>query len=202
MAPLVFVRPGELRHATWNEFDFVQREWRIPAARMKARQPHIVPLSRQALALLRELMPLTGGDNFLFPSERAVARPMSDNTRNAALRRLGYGKHQMTAHGFRAIASTLLNELGWSGDAIERQLAHGEKSGARAVYNHAQYLPEREKMMQAWGDYLDHLRCDTSCTADLRLPEYPPQSTTVTWLGPTRVLLAHLSAYGVGGSRR
>jgi len=205
LAPLVFVRPGELCHATWSEFDFVQREWRIPAGRMKARQLHIVPLPRQVLALLGELQPLTGDDGFLVPSERAVDRPMSDNTLNAALRRLGYGSDQMTAHGFRAIASTLLNELGWSGDAIERQLAHGEKNGARAVYNYAQYLPEREKMMRAWGDHLDHLRFDASTNGVPTLQNddrFPPQPIAATWLGPTRVLLAHVNTRGVGDSPR
>lgn len=195
LAPLVFVRPGELRHATWDEFDLVQREWRIPAGRMKARQPHIVPLSRQALALLRELQPLTGDNGFLFPGERAIDRPMSDNTLNAALRRLGYGKDQMTAHGFRAMASTLLNELGWSGDAIERQLAHGERKGSRAVYNYAQYLPERETMMQAWGNYLDHLRGDVNHDAGASLlngqDAEPRSDDAVTWLGPNRVLLRY-----------
>ncbi len=123
-APVVFVRPGELRHAAWRDFDFLQREWRIPAEQMKARQPHIVPLSSQAMELLRELQPLTGMSRFLFPGERSADRPMSNNTLNAALRRLGYGPGDMTAHGFRSMASTLLNELGWSIDAIERQLAH------------------------------------------------------------------------------
>jgi integrase len=193
LAPLVFVRPGELRHATWDEFDFIQQEWRIPAGRMKARQPHIVPLSRQALSLLRELQPLTGDNHFLFPGERATDQPMSDNTLNAALRRLGYGKDQMTAHGFRAMASTLLNELGWSSDAIERQLAHGERKGSRAVYNYAQYLPEREEMMQGWADYLDHLRGQVHTDRGAWLPSGEmTQSQTDdvrSWLGPMRVAL-------------
>lgn len=197
LAPLVFVRPGELRNATWDEFDFAQREWRIPAGRMKARQPHIVPLSRQALSLLRELQPLTGDNRFLFPGERATDRPMSDNTLNAALRRLGYGKDQMTAHGFRAMASTLLNELGWSGDAIERQLAHGERKGSRAVYNYAQYLPEREEMMQAWANYLDHLRRQVSGDVDATLPTgektESPSEDVRSWLGPMRVMLRNSS---------
>jgi integrase len=143
---LVFVRPGELRHAAWSDFDFLQREWRIPANRMKSRQPHIVPLSGQAVSLLRELHPLTGTSRFVFPGERSADRPMSNNTLNAALRRLGYGRDEMTAHGFRSMASTLLNELGWTRDAVERQLAHGERDGVRAVYNYAQYLPERRLM--------------------------------------------------------
>ncbi len=196
LAPLVFVRPGELRHATWAEFDFVQREWRIPAGRMKARQPHIVPLSRQALSLLRELRPLTGDNRCLFPGERVAEQPMSDNALNAALRRLGYGRDQMTAHGFRSMASTLLNELGWSGDAIERQLAHGERKGSRAVYNYAQYLPEREAMMQAWADYLDHVRREVHDNAGgklLAISEAAESRTdeAITWLGPNRVLLRY-----------
>jgi integrase len=191
-APLVFVRPGELRHAAWRDFDFLQREWRIPAAQMKARQPHIVALSSQAMVLLRELQPLTGGSLFLFPGERSSDRPMSNNTLNAALRRLGYGPEEMTAHGFRSMASTLLNELGWSSDAIERQLAHGERDGVRAVYNYAQYLPERRRMMQAWSDYLNHLRsanyrcCALSEACTAANPDSGSQRC-VTWLGPRRV---------------
>lgn len=125
---------------------------------MNARQPHIVPLSSQTMTLLRELQPLTGTSHFLFSGERSADRPMSNNTLNAALRRLGYGPDDMTAHGFRSMASTLLNELGWSSDAIERQLAHAERDGVRAVYNYAQYLPERRRMMQDWADYLVRLK--------------------------------------------
>jgi integrase len=158
IAPLVFVRPGELRGARWDEFDLDQREWRIPAARMKMRDPHIVPLSHQAVDILRELHPLTGRWAHVFPSIRAKSRPMSENTVNAALRRLGYPHEVMTGHGFRTLASTLLNEQGWNRDAIERQLAHAERDSVRAAYNRAEYLAERRKMMQAWGDYLDALR--------------------------------------------
>ncbi len=158
LAPLVFVRPGELRGAEWSEFDLAAAEWRIPAERMKARVQHIVPLSKQALGLLQELQPLTGSGRFLFPSARTSQRPMSNNTLNAALRRMGYTTGDMTAHGFRSMASTLLNEQGWSRDAIERQLAHGERDEVRAAYNYAEYLPERRKMMQAWADFLDGLR--------------------------------------------
>ncbi|MGH7107204.1 MAG: tyrosine-type recombinase/integrase [Acetobacteraceae bacterium] len=191
-APLVFVRPGELRRAAWRDFDFLQREWRIPADQMKARQPHIVPLSSQAMVLLRELQPLTGETRFLFPGERSADRPMSNNTLNAGLRRLGYGPGDMTAHGFRSMASTLLNELGWSSDAIERQLAHGERDGVRAVYNYAQYLPERRQMMQGWSDYLDHLRSKNYCCCALSeaVPVGCPhseQDPRVTWLGPRRI---------------
>jgi integrase len=158
LAPLVFVRPGELRGAEWSEFDLTAAEWRIPKERMKARVQHIVPLSRQAVEILRELQPLTGSGRYVFPSARTSQRPMSNNTLNAALRRMGYTTDDMTAHGFRSMASTLLNEQGWSRDAIERQLAHGERDEVRAAYNYAEYLPERRKMMQAWADYLDGLR--------------------------------------------
>lgn len=162
LAPLVFVRPGELRRAEWSEIDLDAAEWRIPAEKMKAREQHIVPLSRQAVAILEELYPLTGSGRYCFPSVRAASRPMSENTVNAALRRLGYTKEEMTGHGFRSIASTLLNEQGWHRDAIERQLAHAERNGVRAAYNHAEHLPERRRMMQAWSDHLDQLRLDTS----------------------------------------
>ncbi len=158
LAPLVFVRPGELRMAEWDEFNLDEGEWRIPAARMKMRSPHFVPLSRQAVDVLRELHPLTGGRRFVFPGERSRDRAMSNNTVNAALRRLGYTNAQMTGHGFRSMASTLLNEQGWHPDAIERQLAHQEPNEIRAAYNYAKHLPERRTMMQAWADFLDGLR--------------------------------------------
>lgn len=157
IAPYVFVRPGELRHAEWSEFDFEKSEWRIPAEKMKMGVQHIVPLSEQVVTLLKELKPLTGYDKYLFPSNRTKARPISENTLNAALRRLGYSKDEMTSHGFRSMASTLLNEQGWNHDAIERQLAHAEKNGVRASYNYAEYLPVRKEMMQSWADYLDSL---------------------------------------------
>ncbi|WP_337955127.1 tyrosine-type recombinase/integrase [Methylophaga sp.] len=157
LTPYVFVRPGELRQAEWNDIDLDNAEWRIPAERMKMKVLHIIPLSRQALAILREIQPLTGKGKYVFPSNRTTTRPMSNNTINASLRRLGYTKEEMTAHGFRSMASTILNEQGWNPDAIERQLAHSEKNGVRAAYNYAQYLPERKKMMQSWADYLDGL---------------------------------------------
>jgi integrase len=159
LAPLVFVRPTELRHAEWSEFDLDGAEWRIPAQKMKMRSRHIVPLSRQVVDLLTEFRPLTDYGHYVFPSVRTGSRPMSENTINAALRRLGYTKEQMTGHGFRSMASTLLNELGWNRDAIERQLAHVERNKVRGAYNSAEYLPERRKMMQAWADYLDGLTC-------------------------------------------
>jgi len=159
LAPLVFVRPGELRAAEWSEFDLESAEWRIPGARMKKMgEPHVVPLSRQALAILRELQPLARGGRYLFPSLRTRDRPMSDNTINAALRRLGYTSEEQTGHGFRSMASTLLNEQGFPPDVIELQLAHAERNKVRPAYNKAQRLPERRKMMQAWADYLDGLR--------------------------------------------
>jgi integrase len=158
LAPLVFVRPGELRRAEWSEIDLDRAEWRIPAAKMKMREEHIVPLATQAVAILRELHDLTGTRRFAFPSIRTHDRPMSENTVNAALRTLGFDKNTMTGHGFRAMASTRLNELEWSPDVIERQLAHAERNKVRAAYNRAQYLEERRKMMQAWADYLDVLR--------------------------------------------
>lgn len=158
LAPLVFVRPGELRHAEWAEFNLDKSEWRIPSERMKMRTPHIVPLSRQAVDVLRELRPMTGAGRLLFPSVRSRERPMSENTVNAALRRLGYTSEDMTGHGFRSMASTLLNEQGWNRDAIERQLAHAERDAVRAAYNYAEHLPERRKMMQAWSDFLESLR--------------------------------------------
>jgi len=164
LAPMTFVRPGELRHAEWSEIDLDKAEWRIPAEKMKMREQHIVPLSRQAVAILRELHPLTGAGKYVFPSVRTSARPMSENTVNAALRRLGYAKDEMTGHGFRSMASTLLNEMGWNSDLIERQLAHAERNAVRAAYNRAEYLPERRKMMQAWADYLDKLKSGAKVT--------------------------------------
>jgi len=158
LAPLLFVRPGELRRAEWLEVDLDKAEWRLPAEKMKARVPHVVPLSLQALTVLRDLQPLTGGGKYLFPGVRGRERAMSENTVNAALRRMGYSKGEMTGHGFRSMASTILNEQGWHRDAIERQLAHGERDAVRAAYNYAEHLPERRKMMQAWADYLDGLR--------------------------------------------
>ncbi len=158
LAPLTFVRPGELRKAEWPEIDLDAAEWRIPAERMKMRAIHIIPLSVQAVAILHELRPLTGSGRYVFPGLRTPTRPMSENTINAALRRLGYAKDEMTGHGFRSMASTMLNEQGWHRDAIERQLAHGERDAVRAAYNYAEHLPLRRRMMQGWADYLDGLK--------------------------------------------
>lgn len=162
LAPLTFVRPGELRKAEWAEFDLDAAEWRIPAAKMKMREEHVVPLSDQAVAILRDLYPLTGHGRYVFPGARDRHRPMSENTVNATLRRLGYDGETMCGHGFRAMASTLLNEMGWPPDVIERQLAHAERNKVRAAYNRASYLSERRKMMQAWSNYLDGLRANAN----------------------------------------
>ncbi|MGH8580654.1 MAG: tyrosine-type recombinase/integrase [Gammaproteobacteria bacterium] len=158
LAPLVFVRPGELRKAEWREFDMDNATWKLPAEKMKLKRPHIVPLSQQALAIIRELHPLTRGGRYLFPAIRTGTRPMSENTVNAALRRLGYTKEELTGHSFRSMASTLLHEQGFPPDWIERQLAHAERNQVRASYNHAEYMIERRKMMQHWADFLDGLR--------------------------------------------
>ena len=160
LAMLVFVRPGELRHARWQEFDLSGAVWTIPAETMKMKRPHRVPLARQTIEIIRELQKITGAGEFLFPALTSVRRPMSENTLNAALRRLGYAKDQVSAHGFRTTASSLLNETGrWNSDAIERQLAHQEENEIRHAYMHAaEFWDERVEMMQAWADYLDQLR--------------------------------------------
>jgi integrase len=160
LAAYVFVRPGELRHAEWKEFDLDAAVWSIPAEKMKMRRPHRVPLAWQSVAILRDLKEITGNGRWLFPSVRTVTRPISENTLNAALRRLGYGSEAMSTHGFRAMAATRLNEMGrWNPDAIERQLAHQEANAVRRAYTHsAEYWLERVSMMQAWADYLDQLR--------------------------------------------
>jgi len=151
------VRPGELRQAEWAEIDLEAALWRIPAAKMKGRQEHLVPLARQCVAILKELQPLTGRGCYLFPSVRGWSRPMSANTVNTALRTLGYASDTLTAHGFRALASTRLNEQGWPPDVIERQLSHAERNKVRSAYNRASYMAERAKMKQAWADDLDAL---------------------------------------------
>jgi integrase len=158
IAPYVFVRPGELRAAEWSEFNLDAGEWRIPGERMKMGEQHIVPLATQVIAILRELQPVTGSGRYCFPALGSGIRPLSDNTLNAALRRLGYSGDEHTAHGFRSMASTLLNEQGWHPDLIELQLAHAERNKVRAAYNKAQRLAERRTMMQAWADYIDGLK--------------------------------------------
>jgi integrase len=169
LAPLVFVRPGELRAAEWAEMDLDAGEWRIAAHRTKMRRPHFVPLARQAVDILREIEPLTGRGRYVFPSPRSALRPLSDNAITAALRRIGYTGEQMSWHGFRAMASTLLNETGYPPDVIELQLAHQERNEVRAAYNRAQRLEERRKMMQAWANYLDALRVGPNVLALRRL---------------------------------
>jgi integrase len=159
LLPYVFTRPGELRNARWEEIDFPGKIWRIPAPRMKMRTPHLVPLSRQSLSILERLRPYTGDGELVFPG-RARDKPISDMAINAALRYLGYPGDKMCAHGFRAMASTILNENGYNGDWVERQLAHQERSGVRAAYNHADWLPERTRMMQEWADLLDRYLSD------------------------------------------
>jgi integrase len=160
LAPLVFVRPGELRKAEWSEFNIDSVEWKIPSAKMKMGRPHRVPLAEQTLSILAELREITGGSKYLFPSVRSWHRPISENTLNAALRRLGYDKTELTVHGLRSTASSLLNESGkWNADAIERQLAHQEQDEVRGAYTHAaEFWQERVKMMRWWASYLDELR--------------------------------------------
>lgn len=156
---LLFPRPGELRTAEWREFDFEEARWTIPAEKTKMRRAHRVPLSSQALSHLKALKEMTGDGALLFPSVRSADRPISDNTLNAALRRMGYSKDEATAHGFRASASTLLNESGqWNPDAIERQLGHVEENDVRRAYARGEHWDERAKMMVWWGEELDRLR--------------------------------------------
>ncbi|BEH10311.1 MULTISPECIES: tyrosine-type recombinase/integrase [Geobacter] len=159
LAPMLFVRPGELRAAEWSEFDLDAGEWHIPADRMKMKQAHLVPLSSQAVEILRELQKLTGSSRYVFPSGRSFHRCMSNNAVNAALRRMGYEKDEMTGHGFRAMARTILDEvLHFRPDYIEHQLAHAVKDPNGRAYNRTAHLAERKKMMQTWADYLDGLK--------------------------------------------
>ena len=158
LAPHVFVRPGELRLAEWAEIDFDTAVWTIPACRTKMRKEHHVPLTLQSIAILRDVEKITGGGMLVFPGLQG-GRPISENTFNAALRRLGFSSDEMTAHGFRAMASTLLNQSGkWRSDVVERALAHGDRDKIRAAYNRAEYWDERVAMAQWWSDYLDALR--------------------------------------------
>ena len=159
LTPHVFVRPGELRRAEWNEFNLDVGIWTIPAEKMKMRQPHLVPLSEQSLNILDRAQPFSGGQKYVFSSLHTGLRPMSENTINASLRRIGYSGSEMTAHGFRAMASTLLNESGlWSSDAIEKALAHDSSSSVRGTYHRGSHWAERVRMAQWWSDYLDSLR--------------------------------------------
>lgn len=159
ITPHVMSRPGELRMAEWSEFDLDAAIWKIPPERMKMRRPHEIPLSRQVLAYLAELFSLTGPDGFVFPAFHTSKRPMSENTVNQAFRRMGFGPGEITAHGLRTTASTLLNESGkWSIDAIERSLAHADTNSIRGIYNRGRYWDERVEMHQWWSDHLDQLR--------------------------------------------
>ena len=158
LAPLVFVRPGELRHAEWSEIDFENAEWNIPAGKMKMREPHLVPLSKQAIEILKDLNKLTGSGRYVFPG-RTSERPMSDNAILAALRNMGYARDEMSGHGFRAMARTLLDEvLQVRVDFIEHQLAHAVRDPNGRAYNRTSHLAERKKMMRTWADYLDGLK--------------------------------------------
>jgi integrase len=162
LAPLVFVRPGELRQAEWAEINLDAAEWNIPADKMKTGEPHLVPLAPQAVAILRDLYALTGRGRYVFPSVRTASRPMSDNAVLSALRRMGFAKDEMTGHGFRAMARTVLDEvLHFRPDYIEHQLAHAVRDPNGRAYNRTAHLAERRKMMAAWADYLDQLRDGT-----------------------------------------
>jgi len=159
IAPHVMMRPGELRQALWTEIDMTAAIWTVPPERMKMRRPHAVPLSRQVLAYLEDLLGLTGPEGFVFPAFHTSKRPMSENTINQAFRRMGYATGEVTAHGLRTTASSLLNESGkWSPDAIERSLAHADPNAVRGIYNRGRYWDERVAMHQWWSDYLDALR--------------------------------------------
>jgi len=158
LTPYVMLRPGELRHAEWSEIDLGKKQWKIPADKMKMARPHIVPLSSQAVEIFKVMQPITGQGRYVFPSVRSKDRPMSENTITAALRRMGFTKDEMTAHGFRGMASTLLHENGFKSEVIEIQLAHAERNKVKAAYNHAEYLAERADMMNWWANYLDSLR--------------------------------------------
>lgn len=165
LSALVMLRPVNIRSARWEEIDLDAAQWKIPMGSMKMRRTHIVPLSSQAMDILKEVKELTGRGEFVFPSIRTKQRPMSENTLTAALRRLGYSGEEMTAHGFRSMASTMLHEQGYNSDWVERQLAHVDGNSVRASYNYAQYLTERKKMMQDWADYLDALRTGVDVVA-------------------------------------
>lgn len=158
LATMLMVRPGELSRAEWNEIDWETKEWHIPAEKMKMRRKHIVPLCRQALSILEDLKAITGTGQFLFPSPKSDKKPISVESLTVALRSMGFPREQVQVHGFRAMASTILNEQGYNRDWIERQLAHIGGDKIRQTYNYAEYLPDRHRMMQEWADYLDSLR--------------------------------------------
>jgi integrase len=176
LAPLLFVRPGELRHAEWSEIDLEAAQWNIPAEKMKMREPHLVPLSTQAVEILRELQPLTGRGRYVFPSARSPKRPMSDNAVLSSLRRMGFAKDEMTGHGFRAMARTILDEtLQFRPDYIEHQLAHAVRDPNGRAYNRTAFLTERRKMMQEWADYLGTLRDEAVVLREPGLRYVSPQ---------------------------
>ena len=159
LIPLVFLRTVELRSAEWSEIDLEKKMWKIPEEKMKMKNPHIIPLPDQAIKILKEIEPYSAyKSEYVFPSLLSNKRPMSKNTLNSAIRRMGYTKEEMCAHGFRSMASTLLNENGWDGDLIEIQLSHTESNNSRAAYNHAKYINKRREMLQWWADYLDKLK--------------------------------------------
>lgn len=188
LAPLIFVRPGELRKAEWVNFDFDAAEWRIPGERMKMGRDLIVPLSKQALEVLRDLRPLTGDGQYLFPSVQCAMRPMSENTVNAALRRLGFTGDEMTGHGFRAMARTILDEvLGYRVEWIEHQLAHEVRDHNGRAYNRTVFLRARKDMMQAWADYLDGLRSHKDVVAII--PKASPWRVTTAARNPSAKIL-------------
>jgi integrase len=163
LLPMLFVRPGELRHMEWAEIDLETAEWNIPGSKMKMGQPHLVPLSRQAVAVLEEIKPLTGHGKYVFPSTRSFSRCMSDNTVNAAFRRMGFDGETIVGHGFRATARTILDEiLGFRPDLIEHQLAHAVRDPNGRAYNRTAFLPQRKEMMQTWSDYLEALKTETN----------------------------------------
>jgi integrase len=172
--PYIFVRSGELRAAEWQEINFADSEWIIPAGRMKIRRPHVVPLSLQVVNLLKELTKITGKGRYIFQSSFSASRYISDMGLLNALRRMGYDQQTMTIHGFRTVASTILNEQGYRPDVIEAQLSHGEKNAIRGAYNRAEYLPERRRMMQEWADYLDSLRDGVVSTSTPPEQDSPP----------------------------
>jgi integrase len=159
LIPYIFPRPIEFRTMEWLQINLngLTPEWRVPWKRMKMREPHIVPLSRQAVEILREIQLHTGGRHYVFPQLRKPHKPMSENWITAALRAMGYST-QMSWHGFRALASTQLNELGWNDKWVEAQLSHSDRNKVRKAYNHAKYLPQRRVMMQAWADYIARLK--------------------------------------------
>jgi integrase len=199
LAPLTFVRPGELRKAEWAHFDFVAAEWRIPGERMKMGRDLIVPLSRQALEVLRELYPLTGHGQYLFPSVQSAFRPMSENTVNAGLRRLGYTGDEMTGHGFRAMARTILDEvLGYRVEWIEHQLAHEVRDHNGRAYNRTAFLQGRKDMMQGWADYLDGLRSPKDVVAVIPNAIQSRVQHPITPTGPSAKILSFATALKSG----